>query len=94
MNSLDTISVCGQQVFINGLSLHWALYFFCLMSKNKKQRQNISTRTAVNSCKLIDRSLTNGAALINLPSESPLFGRSDKLVRDQFETKEPVYNEL
>ena len=61
------------------------------MSHNKTQRQNISTRTALNSSQLIDRSITNGAKLINLPPESPLFGRSDKLVRDLFETKEPVY---
>ena len=27
---------------------------------------------------------------MNLPPESPLSGRSDKLVRDPFETKEPV----
>ena len=62
------------------------------MSHNKTQRQNISTRTALNSSQLIDRSITNGSKLINLPPENPYFGRSDKLVRDLFETKEPVYN--
>ena len=62
------------------------------MSHNKTQRQNISTRTALNSSQLIDRAIANGAKLINLPPESPLCGRSDKLVRDLFETKEPVYN--
>ena len=61
------------------------------MFQNKTQRQNISTRTALNSSQLIDRSITNGAKLISLPPESPLFGRSDKLVRDLFETKESVY---
>ena len=80
---------CRQLAY---LSLHWALLiFFCPMSHNKTQRQNISTRTARNSSQLIDQSITNGAKLINLPPESPFFGRSDKLVRDLFETKEPVY---
>ena len=75
---------CGQQVFVNWL-------IFCLMSHNKTQPQNISTRTALNSSQLIDRSITHGAKLINLPPESLLIGRSDKLVRDLFETKGPVY---
>ena len=79
---------CRQLAY---LSLHWALYFFCLMSHNKTQRQNISTKTALNSSQLIDRYITNGAKLINFPPESTLFGRSDKLVRDLFETKESVY---
>ena len=63
------------------------------MSHNKSQplRQNISTRTALSSSQLIDRSITNCAKLINLPPKRPLFGRYDKLVRDLFETKEPVY---
>ena len=62
------------------------------MSHTKAQRLNISIRTSLNSSQLIDQSKTNGAKLINLPPESPLFGRSDKLVRELFETKEPVYN--
>ena len=61
------------------------------MSHNKTQRQNISTKTALNASQLIDRSINNGAKIINHPPENPLFGRSDKLVRDLFETKEPVY---
>ena len=62
------------------------------MSQSITQRQNIITRTALSSSQLIDRSITNGAKLINLPPESPLFGRSNKLVSDLFETKEPVHN--
>ena len=64
------------------------------MSHNKTRRQSISTRTALNSSQLIDHSITNGVKLINLPPESQLFGRSDKLVRDLFKTKESVHKSV
>ena len=76
------------------LTLAFIRSYTCLsyVSYQNKQPHNISTRTTLNSSQLINRSITNGAKLINLPRESPLSGRSDKLVRDPFETKEPVYN--
>ena len=49
----------------------------------------ISTSTPLNSSQ--DRSIANGAKLINLLPENPSFCRSDKLVRDLFETNETVY---
>ena len=63
------------------------------MSHSKTQRQNISTRTALNSSQHIDGSITNGAKIVNFPPECSLLGRSNKFVRDMFETKEPVYND-
>ena len=42
-------------------------------------------RVTLNFSQLIDLSITNGAKLINLLPEIPLFKRSDKLVSDLFE---------
>ena len=92
--SLDNINVLvDSKSLLTGLSKpSLGVVFLLSLTYYKTERQNISTRTELlNSSQLIDRSLTNGAKLINLPPESPLFGRSDKLVRDLFETKEPVY---
>ena len=44
-------------------------------SYQNKQRHNISTRTTLKSTQLLDGSIINGAKLINLSPESPLFGR-------------------
>ena len=79
--------------FVSRVLLSWQLVDPYRYESNKTQRQNISTRTALSSSQLIHRSITNGAKLINIPLESPLFGRSDKLVRDLFETKEPVFKQ-
>ena len=59
---LWTASLC----LLAYLSLYWALYLLCLMSHNKIQRQNISTRIALDSSQRIDRSKTNSAKLIDL----------------------------
>ena len=69
------------------MSLHYELYLFifCLILKQAMTKYQHEDNTS----QLIDQSITNGAKLINLPPESPLFGRSDKLVRDPIETKEP-----
>ena len=57
-------------------------------------RQNISKRTTLNSTQFKDRSIIpKGTKLINLWPESPLFGRSDKVVRDMSKTKELVYRQ-
>ena len=60
-------------------------------SYQNKQRHNISTRTTLKSTQLLDGSIINGAKLINLPPESPLFGR---LIRHLLESKEPVYENI
>ena len=55
---------------------------------------SISTRTILYTSQLIDRSITNSKKLTDLPLENPLFGRSDKFVRDLFETKIEIYPPL
>ena len=80
--------------YVCWLTLAFIRNYTCLsyVSYQNKERQSVSTRTTLNSSQLIDRSITNGAKLINLPPESPLSGWSDKFVRDPFKIKEPVYN--
>ena len=54
------------------LAFYWCYTCLSYVSYQNKQRHNISTRITLNSSQLIDRSITNGAKLINLPPETPL----------------------